>query len=160
MEASSVVDLNTLDMRLETQLSATPERVFEALTEQIGLWWGAPYLRDKTSATDVLLEARPGGRLLEVWGENEGAVWGEVTRIKAPEVLELTGRMGMTGPVYAVVAFTLTPAKGGTLLTLTHQAVGDVDAETETGYQAGWADLIADRLKALVEDGTPSGVRS
>lgn len=160
MEKSAVVDLRTLNLRLEIDVAAPPKRVFAALTDHMGHWWGAPYLRDKDKATDFRVEARPGGRVQEVWGEDAGAVWAEVTRIRAPEVLELTGRIGMTGPAYSVVSFELKKKGKGTRVTLTHQAIGDVDAETEAGYRMGWTDLLEQRLKPYVESGTRSGVRA
>jgi DNA-binding transcriptional ArsR family regulator/uncharacterized protein YndB with AHSA1/START domain len=160
MEPSPVVDLRTVNLRLEIAVAATPKRVFAALTEHIGHWWGAPYLRDKERATDFVLEPRPGGRVLEVWGSGEGAVWAEVTRIRPPEVLELTGRIGMTGPAYSVVTFELAAKGKGTRVTLTHQGVGDFDEETVGGYQAGWEDLLHNRLKPYVESGTRSGARA
>lgn len=159
MEEPPVVDLGTVNLRLEVTVEAPPARVFAALTDEIGFWWGAPYLRDKERAVDFVLEARPGGRALEVWGDGAGAVWAEVTRIRAPEVLELTGRIGMTGPALSVVTFELAPDGKGTRVTLTHQAVGDVDDETRTGYQDGWTDLLESRLKPYVEDGRRDGVR-
>jgi len=160
MEKSPVVDLKTVNLRLEVSVAAPPKRVFAALTEHIGHWWGAPYLRDKDRATDFRLEARPGGRMVEVWGADEGAVWAEVTRIRPPEVLELTGRVGMTGPAYSVVTFELAAKGKGTRVTLTHQGVGDFDEETASGYEAGWNDLLSNRLKAYVESGTRGGVRA
>ena len=69
------------------------------------------------------------------------------------------GRICMTGAAYGVLGFTLAAKGKGTRVTLTHQAVGDVDAETEEGYRGGWIDLLANRLKPYVEDGTRQGVR-
>lgn len=160
MKTSPVVDLGTVNLRLEITVAAPPKRVFAALTDDIGHWWGAPYLREAERATDFRLEARPGGRLLEAWGADGGTVWGEVTRIRPPEVLELTGRMGMHGPAYAVVTFDLAAKGKGTRVTLTHQAVGDVDAETTEQYTEGWTDLLTNRLKPYVESGTRSGARA
>jgi len=160
MKASPVVDLKTFNLRLEIVVAAAPKRVFAALTEHIGHWWGAPYLNDKERAVDFTLEPRPGGRVVEVWGEGEGVVWAEVTRIRAPKLLELTGRVGMSGPAYSVVTFELTAKGKGTRVTLTHQGVGDVDEETAAGYEGGWKDLLANRLKPYVEAGTRSGARA
>jgi uncharacterized protein YndB with AHSA1/START domain/DNA-binding transcriptional ArsR family regulator len=160
MEPSPVVDLGTVNLRLEITVAAPPKRVFAALTDHIGHWWGAPYLRDAERAVDIRLEPRPGGRLLEVWGGDDGAVWGEVTRIRPPELLELTGRMGMSGPAYSVVTFELAAKGKGTRVTLTHQGVGDVDAETSEQYHEGWTDLLTNRLKPYVESGTRSGARA
>jgi uncharacterized protein YndB with AHSA1/START domain/DNA-binding transcriptional ArsR family regulator len=160
MEKPPVVDLKTVNLRLEIAIAAPPKRVFAALTDHIGHWWGAPYLRDKDRAVDFVLEPRPGGRVVEVWGDGEGAVWAEVTRIRPPEVLEITGRIGMTGPAYSVVSFELAARGKGTVVTLTHQAIGDVDEETEADYREGWEDLLGNRLKPYVEAGTRSGART
>ncbi len=65
-----------IDLALDVTIDGTPAEVFSALTRDPGGWWGHPFLRP--DATDVTLEPRLGGLLLERWSEG-GAVIAAVT---------------------------------------------------------------------------------
>ncbi len=151
--------LATMTIGLETGLDAMPSAVFNALTDGIGWWWGAPYLMSAPDTLDLTLEARPGGLMLEQADGQNGAVWGMVEEVKRHSRLVLSGRMSMSDAVCGVVRFDLAPACGGTRLTLTHTALGRLDDRTQERFEAGWRDLLMTRLKAYVETGQASGVR-
>lgn len=148
-------ELGSIHVEAETVIAASPHRVWHALTTKIAAWWGAPYQRGE--ADDVVLDARPGGLLLERWADG-GAVWGTVTAVRQARHLEIEGAVGMVGPVSGVVRITLDPQGEDTVVRLSHEAVGKVDDETQRSYSLGWEDLLGVRLKALVEDGTHYGV--
>jgi uncharacterized protein YndB with AHSA1/START domain len=147
-------------MRIEQEITiqAPPARVFEALTKELSAWWGAPYLIREDSR-DLVCEPTLGGRVFEDWGKGEGGLWATVTGIRRPDYLEWTGRIGMSGAVTGVVAFTLEPKGNATLLKLSHRAAGEVTSQTQAGYGDGWQDLLGGRLKVFVEKGTRRGVR-
>jgi DNA-binding transcriptional ArsR family regulator len=127
-------------------VDAVPWRVFDALTVNIAGWWGAPYLRS-ADATNLVLEAQPGGRFFEEWGHRQGALRATVAAIRQDERLEFVG------PIFARaadtrLAFALEAREGGTLLTVSawNAPAGAVN------------DLFRDRLKAFVERGVQSGL--
>lgn len=132
----------------EVQMAAVPEKVFDALTLEVGRWWDHAWAKGQ-----VRLDPRVGGRFEEMWSESEGALYATVTRIKRGELLAMTGPMGMTGAVQNVMVITLEARDGGTLLKLTHRALGEIDEETEANYTGGWTHLLSGRLKSLVETG-------
>lgn len=150
-------EITSVHVEQEVEVEAPPERVWAALTEEVEAWWGSPYLHGP--ATNLVLEPWPGGTFREDWGEAQGAVWGVVTTVERGLRLEIQGPMGMAGAVVGISRFTLGPVEGGsTLLRLSHEAFGHIDAETERNYGLGWQDLLGVRLKAFVEEGVRYGL--
>jgi uncharacterized protein YndB with AHSA1/START domain len=149
--------VNSLDIAQEVKINADHNRVFQALTTQVASWWGAPYLYSEL-AKDIVLELKLGGRFYEVWGEDDGALWGIVTQIKRNEWLEITGPIGMSGVVHGVLCYELKAQGAGTIVRLSHKAIGQISSKTRSGYSYGWKDLLGTRLKAFVETGKKYGV--
>lgn len=143
----------------QVDINALPPKVFQALTADIGAWWGEPYMISE-SAMDIILETRLGGYLMELWDEGSGAIWATVTGLRQNAFLELTGRMGREGAANGVARFTLTPWQGRTRLCLEYQALGVMDEDAETSCRQGWKELLVQRLKTYVETGERLGVRS
>ncbi len=140
----------------ETFIDAAPWRVFDALTQGVAAWWGAPHLRS-AEATNLVLEAQPGGRFIEEWGHRQGALRGTVTAIRQDEHLELAGVM--LGHARGVLGIRLERCEGGTLLRAALTARDDAAWDGEVGKRL-LDDLLKVRLKAFVESGTRSGVAS
>jgi uncharacterized protein YndB with AHSA1/START domain len=90
------------------------------------------------------LEAWPGGRWFRDLGDNAGHLWGHVQVIKPSKLLELCGPMFMSYPVASHVQYRLTEEGGGTLLTLTHRAMGLISPEHKAGVDKGWEEMLAD----------------
>ncbi len=151
------VILRSIQIEQEVTINASPDRVFEALTNDISAWWGAPYLMIEAPQA-VILEPKVGGRFYEMIGNGAGALHAIVTVIKKNELVELTGPMGMSGAVHGVVSLTLEPKGEATVVKLSHRAIGEINEETQANYGAGWQDLLGTRLKAFVETGQRSGV--
>jgi uncharacterized protein YndB with AHSA1/START domain len=148
--------VSTFELQNEVRIDAAPERVFECLLDITG-WWGSPYLISR-EAKDIVLEPRPGGRVVEVWGQDEGCQWGTVTGIRSPRLLEITGTIGIDGPVLVVQRFEIEAADGGARVSLSLRAVGvEIPEGTGEGYGQGGADLLG-RLKTFAESGTRQGL--
>jgi uncharacterized protein YndB with AHSA1/START domain/DNA-binding transcriptional ArsR family regulator len=143
-------------LTIETFIDAPPWRVFDALTVNVAAWWGAPHLH-AADASNLVVEAQPGGRFVEEWGHRQGMLRGTVTAIRQDERLELTGTVLGTTP--GVLDLRLERREGGTLLTaaLSRASGMSPDAAVE---QSALDDLFKIRLKAFVEQGTRSGVVS
>lgn len=159
MSSLDIADaVRSVQIQQEIELSAPPERVFDALVGDITPWWGRPHVRDPERVVSIEIEPFPGGRFLESWGENEGAVWAHVTQLDRNRRLTLRGPMAMGGAVTAVMEFRLEPHDHGTRLRFTHFVVGQIDEETAQGYEAGWQRLLGRQLKAWVERGERMGL--
>lgn len=154
-------DLTTLEIEQEVEIKAPPARVFRALTDDIGLWWGAPYLQNADAATDMILEARPGGLMKEVTRGGDGAVWGTVQEVRRDRLLVLEGRMGMRPAIFARTTFDLSDSDAkATRIAFSVRAVGSFTAEHQEIFGGGLGDLLGNRLKAYLEKGEESGVRA
>ena len=127
----------TLEVEQEVVVAAPRDKVFEAVC-RMGEWW--PHTFREGAA--VHLEPRVGGRFWEDWGDGDGALYATVTRIHRPELLTCTGPMGMGTPVTGVWSLALSEADAGTLVRLSHHAVGPIDDETASAYEHGWADVV------------------
>jgi len=152
--------LRRMQVEQEISINASAERVFEALTQDISAWWGAPYLLT-ASPQAIILEPQVGGRLYEQSASGDGALWATVTTIKKNERLELTGPVGASEALHSLVTFSLEPKNEGevTLLKLSHQAIGPFGDDTQANYHAGWQDLLGVRLKAFIEKGERHGLK-
>jgi DNA-binding transcriptional ArsR family regulator/uncharacterized protein YndB with AHSA1/START domain len=143
-----------VDVALEVAIAGTPAAVFSALTEDPGGWWGHPFLGQL--ATGLSLEPGLGGLLVERWDDG-GAVIATVTGWAPDRHVELTGAFHL-GVAVGVARFDLASADQGTVVQFTFRAIGVVDPETAERMADGWTELVALRLKALIERGTRMGI--
>ena len=137
----------------EVVIDAPREKVWEALTSEIDQWW-SKRLHHTIGESSLSLEPRVGGSFIERWGDDEGALWGTVIFIRKPEMLRLSGPLGMIeAPVMSVYSYELQDHGDGTLLKLMHHACGPIKPEWHAGYSAGWTELLGSHLKEYVEQG-------
>ena len=144
----------TVDIALDVEIAGPPGAVFAALTNDIGGWWGHPFVTAR--AASLALEPRLGGLFTERW-ENGGQVIASVTGWAQDEHLALTGPFHL-GVGVGVAAFDLAASGAGTLLRFSFRAIGVVDAAVAEDMSRGWAELVGTRLKARVETGTRLGI--
>lgn len=146
----AVDTVQTLDIRQEIFISASPQVAFEALLEELGpgsvMPDGKPF--------PMKIEPWVGGRwfrdLGEAGGHKYGHLWGHVQVIKAPTLLELTGPMPMSFPAINHVQYRLTAEASGTRLSLIHRAMGLLPQELREGMPQGWAHGLK-RVKEVAE---------
>jgi uncharacterized protein YndB with AHSA1/START domain len=150
--AMSETATSIVDIRQEVELPATPERVFRALTSEIGRWWTSPF---RQTGPDSRLELIPeiGAPMIEYGAGGHQAIWGRIEEIQPPAKLYLCGRFAMLGAVAGRVHFDLQPVANGCKLTVTHQAVGPIAESIREAFVAGWRELIDRRLRAHLEAG-------
>jgi DNA-binding transcriptional ArsR family regulator/uncharacterized protein YndB with AHSA1/START domain len=144
----------TVDIAFDVRIGASPAAVFDAIVTDPGGWWGHPMLRP--DATGLTLEPRLGGLFVEQW-ERGGAVLAAVTQLARNRRLELTGPFHL-GLGLAVASFDLAAEGDGTLLQFSFRAFGPVDSDRAKQFAEGWRELLARRLKTLVERGVRLGV--
>lgn len=142
-----------VDVALDVSIRATRADVFHALTHDTGGWWGHPFLRPDT--TSLFLEPRLGGLLVE-HRQGGGSVVAAVTGWTDDRHLELTGTFHL-GLAMGIAAFDLLPADEGTSLHFSFRALGAIEGPAGQ-FANGWRELVAERLKTLVETGKRLGV--
>lgn len=151
-KSSGRVEEGSFRIEQEVELAVPRERAWAALLD-VGGWWCHHFAE---RSPDLRLEPRLGGRFYEAWGEGEGALWGTVIFIRSPEVLRLSGPLGMNTAVNSVYEFGLGTKGKGTVLTLKHQAIGFLDSKWKKAHKEGWQELWK-HLKEFAEKGKRYG---
>ena len=142
-----------VEIRQEVELPASPERVFDALTRDLGRWWTAPF-RQAGAASRLELAPEIGAAMIERGPGGHEVVWARVEEIQPPLKLYLSGRFSMLGAVAGRIHFDLAPSGAqGCRIVVAHQAVGGIAAETRARFAEGWRELIDRRLRAHLTGG-------
>lgn len=139
---TELADSLTLLIQRQIEIAAPVSVTFEAILEQIGPGGGHP----NGTPMPMKLEPWPGGRWFRDLGNNTGHFWGHVQVIKPPTLLELCGPMFMSYPAINFVQYRLAEKAGGgrgTLLSLTHRALGDITPEHREGVVMGWDHMLS-----------------
>lgn len=133
-------------IRKQLVVAGGPARAFRLFTRGIGEWWPrhTRSVRPGESAA-VHLEGRAGGRLYEVLGAGEEAVWGSVLVWEPPRRLVFTFHPGRAPETAQEVEITFAAAAAGTLVSLEHRGwerLGADAAQRMAGYMSGWDDVF------------------
>ena len=160
MSLKSIEDL-TLSIKLETRVRASLETTFNALLEQLGPQNETPEGRN----LQMVLEPWPGGRWFRDLGSHNGHFWGNVQAIKRPTLVEISGPLFASSPLFSNLQYRLTETPEGTLITLRHTAFGfvmegeDITAVGPThkdNITLGWKHTL-ERVRQQAETGNPAG---
>lgn len=146
------------DIQLEVTIAAPIEAVWRALVDDIGTWWPTAFYclpGDPAAAPQrtFKLEARPGGRMWEDWGADNGLVWGHVVQVVKPRLLDVTGTMGLAwgGPSTFYGSFQLEAAGDDTRLRFGESAYGRIPDNQIAEKEKGWRFLLDGALRAHCE---------
>jgi hypothetical protein len=134
-----------LNIQKQVEIDAPLAVAFEAMLEQLGPANNTPH-----GPMPMKLEAWPGGRWYRDLGNNTGHFWGHVQVIKPPSLLEVSGPLFMSYAAISHVQYRLMAAGDGTLLTLTHRAIGEISPEHRDGVAMGWGHMLAG-MKVIAE---------
>jgi hypothetical protein len=141
--ASSIEDL-TLNISQEIHVNASLAITFESLLEQIGPENSTP----DGKPMPMKIEPWPGGRWYRDLGDNNGHLWGHVQAIKRPTLLEFSGPLFASYPLFSNVQYRLTEVDGGTLIAFRHTAFGFIQDDHRGGVSKGWAWMLERTRKA------------
>jgi DNA-binding transcriptional ArsR family regulator/uncharacterized protein YndB with AHSA1/START domain len=144
-------DVRTVRVEQQVRIEAGRERVWAALTRDVGQWWGSPYTV-REDRVGLRLDLTPGGALWEDWGDGQGWAWATVRGFRRPELLDMVGTFMLPGAIAGGAAFELADDGGSaTVVRLRQTAFGAITDESAGQWEAGWADLLGARLKGFVE---------
>ena len=143
------------DLQLEVRIAASPDAVWKALTDDIGQWWPSSFYcgsGDDENSRSFLLEARPGGRMWEDWGDGNGLLWGTVVNVVAGKTLDVGGIQGPAwgGPSTWFSSFSLEADGDGTKLRFSDSGFGRISDSVVDSKQTGWRFLFGN-IKAYLE---------
>ena len=143
---------------IEVTIDAPIQAVWQGLTEDIAAWWPSAFYCHAGDPAAVpvrkfKLEARPGGRMWEDWGNDNGMVWANVVQVAQPRLLDITGTMGMAwgGPSTMYASFQLEATDTGTKLRFSEAAYGRIPDSQGEEQEKGWRFLLGEALRAHCE---------
>lgn len=143
----------------EVTVRAARERVWTALTTEIGDWWPADFYTTD-NPVGFVVEPDLGGRVYERWAGGGGVLWGTVVvwlpGYRMTWALELYPET--TGPGRGYVTFELEERGADTLVRVSDAGVCIAAKDAATGQAAGWQRLIGGHLKPHAEAGGWSGM--
>jgi len=123
---------STITIHLETQINASPEIVWTALTAHTSEWWTKDfYTSPKTKSFHI--QAHIGGMMYEDMGNGEGLVWATVIGVDKPNSLQMKGQLSpeFGGPAISFFKIDLQANEQGTLFKLSDTYMGAVDEKTK-----------------------------
>lgn len=146
---------STADIQLEVHIDAPRERVWQALTQDIGAWWHKDFFMGANATFHC--DPKLGGWMYEDWGDGEGLIWGTITGIRSPELLITAGDTSAEwgGPNRGIMSWNLAASDDGasTTVRFRHALHGRVSEQTRQSLEGGWKLLIADCMKPYAESG-------
>ena len=150
MTASSLVDV-------QVRISAPVDAAWAALTTGIDAWWPTEFYcggrGDDRKVDPVMhLEAHPGGRMWEDWGDGNGLVWGTVVQCRQGRQLDFAGDLGPAfgGPSRMFGTFQVSDDGDATTVQFTSGGFGRISDNYSAELTKGWQFLL-DCMKASIE---------
>ena len=130
-------------------LPGTPESVYDAVTGDISAWWDHTFSGEPAK---FFIEARPGGRFLEIFNESgDGVQHATVIFAKRGEMLRFDGPLGFNGHALQMVHTYAFEAQGdSTRLTLSVHASGELQDGWDQAVNGVWRHFLFERLKPFL----------
>lgn len=133
----------------EMRINAPRERVFAALTSELGAWWPHRFKPGSTVYCDDFV----GGTSGERFAGGGGALYGQIVYYDPPYKLGQSGASAMTKGMNAFGMDTLEEDGAGTLYRKSLTFWGDVPDDVVKMFEMGMRELMEEALKAYVERG-------
>lgn len=153
MSGATRLTVGAVTYELEVAIDASPERVWEALFDDIGSWW-LPDFHMLGPGSTVAFERRAGGQLLEHAEDGSSLLWCTVHMLlPGARTVYLTGGLAADwgGPAQNSMKMEVRPRGTGALLVVADALFGHIDDDHVASQQAGWGRLFREGLKAHVE---------
>ena len=134
----------TVEVRQSVEVPVPPEEAFRIFTEEFDAWWvrSPTTFFDGARAREMRIEAGVGGRVLEVYDEDDALERGRITRWQPPSRLVVEMWDG------SEATFTFEPAIGGTVVAVEHRATQGIEPDVSVaGTLAAMVSFFADRAR-------------
>ena len=132
------------------EVPLAPKDAFTLFTEKMDTWWpletkGVSVSRGLPPSSEIRIEAREGGRVVEILANEEEALWGEILEWAPGERFRMTWCPGRTADMPTEVAVTFVEIGNGTRVELVHSGFEAYagGAEIKGMYSDGWEMLMA-----------------
>lgn len=146
-------EFRLLKIEMEMRIRAPREKVYRALTEDYDKWWPHRYKAD----SNVRLDAKPGGYIVEEFKNGGGAVTGTVVYLDPPQKLVGTIPSSMAQGMSSYNVQTLEEDGDGTIFKQSMQLWGVIPDEMEQMFREGVRELMETALRRYLEDGIEYG---
>ncbi|HYP24162.1 MAG TPA: SRPBCC family protein [Actinomycetota bacterium] len=138
----------------ELTVAAPVERAWEVFTDEITSWWPIPtHSVEPDRVSEIVFEARPGGRILERRHDGTECSWGEVDLCEPPHRVRFSWQPNHDRPAATEVEVTFTATPDGTRVRLEHRGwerLGAQEgAESRAEYDPGW-DFVLARYESTI----------
>ena len=145
-------ETNITQYELEVEIQASPQRVWETLTESTDAWW-LPDFRTVSGDSVVHFDATAGGTLIERNSDGESLLWYTVQMVVPGKAIYLVGHTAPDwgGPSLSMMKLAIEERADGCALLVSDSLLGVARDEQATGMADGWRQLFTDGLKRLVE---------
>lgn len=127
-------------------LKAPPERAFAHFTDNMRLWWPlATHSLAQEKATNVVFEARTGGRIYEIDVDGREREWGRVKDCVRPHRLVFSWVLGNSANATEVELLFEDDGRGGTRFRLEHRGWLETKSAVDrrSRYDEGWTPVLA-----------------
>ena len=143
-------------IRISMVVEAPPERAFDVFTRGIGSWWpAATHSIEGDRVTDVIMECRAGGRILEVHGDGTAVPWGVIESWEPPNRLRFSWNPSYEDrPDTEVEVVFVAVSDTSTRVELEHrhwERLGEAGIALRAQYSGGWLPVL-DRYVRRVSD--------
>jgi uncharacterized protein YndB with AHSA1/START domain len=146
-------------VKLETNINASPTKVYEALIQQIGSWWN-PVHTYSHDAKNLSIDPRPGGCFCEKLPNGGGVEHLRVVYLVPGEAVRFSGALGplQASGISGSMTWKLTSDAANTRIQLSYSVGGFMDGGFEKIAPAVESVLNdqLNRLKLFVETGKPT----
>ena len=141
------VELGTAEVELELPVASSPSDAYSAFVNDISRWWSRGYTMGGEKTTGLILEDEPGGRLLEQWGDRDGAIWALVIQVEQGRMIHLGIPEGVVWSGPGMIRVTFADGEDGTTLVQLKHTSTQLHSDTgHEGYRVGWTDLVMERF--------------
>ncbi len=141
---------------LEIKINGSVETVWKALTDDLGAWWpDGAYAGGTAGERSFHLDARPGGQMIESWGDGGGILWGQVASVSPQKQLQVCGNTfpNWGGPIEWYGTWDLETDGSETVLRFSESIIGPMPDASKEDREKGWHFIYHDALKAHIEGG-------
>lgn len=135
---------------LDMHLDNPPVDTYERFVQDIGYWWSRSYTLGGPATQVIMIEADPGGRLLEIY-EGGTVQWAEVLHLEEGRFIGFGIPEGTFWSGAGSISISFNEAEdGGTDLHLEHRCFQQYSDEYDgaEGYAEGWTKLIGENFRS------------
>lgn len=150
--AVAATTVSSISIRVETTLPGPPEWVYDQITGDVSEWWDHRFSEDPHQ---FVLEARPGGRFIEIFDETgDGVIHANVIWAQRGKRIRFEGPLGFAGePIQIVTTYGFASVGADSTRLVVHvNAAGPLDDSKRRALRRVWDHFILARFKPYVED--------